>query len=209
MLLKGDVNVKKLFSIECEGLFWVEEENSVYSIFDSKSNSHCFYDATGKVLSHYKRPKVELESNSLEYDLEFNDEDELIFNKYGVACGDGCLVDKDGNEIPDTKLNLEDDCYEDNRYFTFSLITKEQSDSIDKCGTAIGITLDVYDTKLRKYVLRDIPECKLNISFFDGEPEVVLAAAALIQEFETVKICEQGTILGTKDGWITVFDYYG
>ena len=208
-MTKGSVNVKKLFSIESKGLFWIEEENAIYSIFDRKSNSHCFYDVNGKVLPNYKRPKTDYKGNNIEYNLESNDDDTLVFNKYGVACGDGCLVDKDGNEIPDTKLNLEDDCDEHNRYFTFSLITKEQSESIDKCGTASGIKLDVYDTKTRKYVLRDIPECKLNIYCFDGEPEVILAAVEMLQEFETVEVCKKGTILGTKDGWVTVFNYYG
>ena len=97
--------MKKLFSIESKGFFWIEEENSVYSIFDRKSNSHCFYDVNGKVLPNYKRPKIDYEDNNIEYNLESNDDDTLVFNKYGVACGDGCLVDKDGNEISDTKIN--------------------------------------------------------------------------------------------------------
>ena len=201
--------MKKLFSIEDKGFFCVEEENSVYSIFDQKRNSHYFYDANGQLLPYYKRPDIELESSNSEYDLEPDNEDELIFNKYGVACGNGCLIDECGNVIPETELNLEDDCNEHNRYFTFSLITKEQVDLIRKSGTAPGITVDVYDTKTRDYIVKSIPECKLDISFFDGEPEVVLAAVELLQEFETVRVCEKGTILGTKDGWITVFNYYG
>lgn len=201
--------MKKLFSIECKGCFWIEEENSVYSIFDNKSNSHYFYDANGQLLPYYKRPDIELENNNSEYDLEPDNEDELVFNKYGVACGDSCLIDKCGNIIPETELNLEDDCDEHNRYFTFSLVTKEQSDLIDKYGTAPGITIDVYDTKTRKYVLKNIPECKLDVSFFDGEPEVITATVDLFQKFETVDVRKRGTIIGRKDGWVTVFNYYG
>lgn len=199
--------MKKLFSIENKGLFCVEKENSVYSIFDTDSNSHSFFDVSGKEIPNYKRPHINIEHSNSEYNLKTHDE-ELVFNKYGVACAGGCLVDKDGNEILDTKLNLEDSCSADDRYFTFSLITKEQSDSIDRCGTALGITVDVFDTKTRKYILRNIPECKLNVSFFDGEPEVILAAFDLFSEFDAIDICEKGTILGKKGDSITVFNYY-
>ena len=201
--------MKKLFSIESKGFFWIEEENSVYSIFDRKSNSHCFFDVNGNVLSNYKRPKIDCESNNIEYDLESNDDDTLVFNKYGVACGDGCLIEKNGDAIPNTELNLEDDCDENNRYFTFSLITKEQSDLIDEGGTAPEIKLNVYDTKTKEYVLRDVPEGKLDISFFDGEPEVILATIDLFQEYETIDVREKGTILGRNGNWITIFNYYG
>jgi hypothetical protein len=35
------------------------------------------------------------------------------------------------------------------------------------------ITVDIYDTKNRTYVVKGIPECRLDIYSFDGEPEVV------------------------------------
>ena len=38
---------------------------------------------------------------------------------------------------------------------------------------------------------------------------ILIMQNELLQEFETVKIREKGTILGIKDGWITVFNYYG
>jgi hypothetical protein len=88
-------------------------------------------------------------------------EDKLFYNKYGVACGDNCLVDIAGNPIPNTELNLEDSCGEYDRYFTFGTTTEEQDEAISKCGTADGITLDIYDTKTRIYIAKGIPECRL------------------------------------------------
>ncbi|MBR5479306.1 MAG: hypothetical protein IKU84_03935 [Clostridia bacterium] len=200
--------MKKLFSIKDEGLFWVEVENKVYSVFDRKSNAHKFFDASGNIIPDYSRPKIETSDKQSETDWDYDEDDELIFNQYGIACGDTCLVDRDGNAIPDTSLNLEADCGEYDRYFTFGTTTAEQDESISRCGTTDDIVLDIYDTKTRKYVAKGIPECCLDVSFYDGEPEVILAAIELLLEYETVDIRKTGTILARKEGVITVFNYY-
>ena len=125
-----------------------------------------------------------------------------------MVCADGCLVDAEGNPIPDTELNCEDECSGWNRYFVFTMLTEEQCKSIDKCGTADDITLNYYDTKTRVYALRNIPECRLSTNCFDGEPEVVQEAATLLKEYDSVAIHKKGTIVGNKGKEITVYDYY-
>lgn len=183
----------------------VEVEGCVYSVYNHKTHKLSFYDNAGDPLPNYERPHLEASDISDETDER---EDELRYNKYGVACADGYLVDADGNEIPDTKLNCEDSCDATDRYFTFALLTEEQSESISQCGTADNITLDYYDTKTRQYVLRGIPECKLYVFCFHGEPEVILAAAQLIDQYDSVDVRERGTIVAHKDGCVTVYDYY-
>ena len=89
------------------------------------------------------------------------------------------------------------------------LLSEEQSKSIDVCGTADGITLDIYDTKTKRYVVKGIPAFRLDVSFYDGEPDVILAAIDLIPEYEEVDECRMGTIIGKKNGTITVYNYYG
>ena len=84
-----------------------------------------------------------------------------------MACGDGCLIDKDGKKPPDTELNCEDDCDEQNRYYTFAFLSEEQFAYIDECGTAENILIDIYDTKLQKYVTKGVSECVLSLSGFD------------------------------------------
>lgn len=200
--------MKKLFSVKEEGFFWVEEENKVYSFYDIRSKTVKYFDVNLNTLCDYKRPVIEETNQYSENEWENTDEDEFIFNKYGVACGDNCLVDIDGNEIPDTSLNLEDSCSEYDRYFTFGTTTPEQDESISRCGTADGIVIDIYDTKTRKYVAKGIPDGCLDVSFFDGEPGVILAAIELLPEYETVDVCETGTIIARKKSWITVFNYY-
>ncbi len=200
---RGDY-MRKLFTLKTEGLFIVEVEGSVYSVYNYKTHKLSFYDNAGNPLSNYERPRLE-DSDILN---ETDERDALRYNKYGVACADGCLVDSNGNEIPDTKLNCEDSCDATDRYFTFALLTEEQSASINRCGTAEGIALDYYDTKTRRYILRGIPECKLYVFCFDGEPEVVLAAAQLIDQYESVDVRDRGTIVAHKEGFVTVYDYY-
>lgn len=200
--------MKRLFTIECDGIFSVEKENEIYSIFNLQTKQWAFFDNHGNELPHYERPHID-NMNNYHQGLDIcQDEARLIFNKYGVACGDHCLVDTDGNEIPDTSLNLEDSCGQYDRYFVFGTTTEEQDESINRCGTADGITLDIYDTKTRGYVAKCIPECCLDVSFYDGEPEVILAAIDLLFEYETVDVCKTGTIIGKNDGWITVYYFY-
>lgn len=130
------------------------------------------------------------------------------FNHYGVAVGDNSLIDRNGTPIPDTELDLIEDCYEQNRYYVFGLLTKEQSESISQCGSAENIRLDIYDTKLRKYVVRNIPESDLSIGNFEGEGEVILAALAMMQNYDRISVEGIGTIFAEKANIITVYDYY-
>ncbi len=204
--------MKLLFSVKCDGIFRVEKENEVYSIWkrDSGQETCTFFDSKGNVLPDYKRPLLKKDSNNTKAVPEYLEEpeDKLIYNKYGLACADNCLVDRDGNPIADTNLNIEYSCGEYDRYFTFGTITEEQDESISRYGEAEGITLDIYDTKTRSYVAKGIPECRLDVSFYDGEPEVILAATGLIYEYDEVKVCKTGTIIGKKDGFVTVYNFY-
>lgn len=134
--------------------------------------------------------------------------EEMFFNEYGVAVGRHSLIDRQGNEIPDTAFNSIDDCGEYNRYFVFSYLSGEQLVSIDKCGTAPDITVDIYDTKSRKYVIKGVPECRLYVNCFGGEPEVILTAAKMLSRYDEVTLYASGTIVGKNDGYITVYDYY-
>ena len=201
---RGDY-MRKLFTLKTNGLFIVEIEGSVYSIYNYKTHTLSFYNYAGEPLHNYKRPCLKETETSNKNDENV---DGLRYNKYGVACSDACLVDSDGNEIPDTKLNCEDSCDVTDRYFTFALLTEDQCISIDRCGTADDVTLDYYDTKTRQYVLRGIPECKLYVFCFDGEPEVILAAAQLIDQYDSIDVRKRGTIVAHKDGCVTVYDYY-
>ena len=134
--------------------------------------------------------------------------DRLRFNKYGVAVGDNTLVDRQGNEIPGTALNLEDYCDVSYRYFTIAQISDAQSESIAACGSAEDICVDIYDTKLRKYVARNIADSKLDVIFFEGEEEVILTALALLPDYDKIKLEAKSTILAKKDGIVDVYDYY-
>ena len=134
--------------------------------------------------------------------------EEMFFNEYGVAVGNFSLIDRMGNEIPDTALNSIGYCGEHERYFVFSFLNKEQMASVNDCGTAADITVNIYDTKNRKYVIKGIPEFRLNVYCFDGDPEVILSAAELINSYDEINLYGKGTIVGEKDGYITVFDYY-
>ena len=204
--------MKLLFSIKCDGLLWVEQENEIYSVWkrDAGRETRTFFDSKGNVLPDYKRPPVKIDSNDSKPVQEYSEdyEDKLFYNKYGIACGDNCLVDIDGNPIPDTDLDLEDSCSEYDRYFTFGTVTEEQGESISRCGTADGINICIYDTKTRSYVAKDIPEGCLDVSSYDGEPDVILAAIGLISKYESVRVCKSGTIIGKKDGWVTVYNFY-
>ena len=132
----------------------------------------------------------------------------LRFNQYGVAVGDNTLVDREGNKIPGTELNYEEHCAVSYRYFTTALLSEVQCESIAACGRAENILLDIYDTKLRRYVAKGVPDGKLDTHFFEGEEEVILAAMTLLSDFEKITLDETGTILAKKNGSVTVYDYY-
>ena len=134
--------------------------------------------------------------------------DRLRFNQYGVAVGDHTLIDRQGAEIPGTALNLEEYCDISCRYFTIALLSEAQIESINACGRAENIRLDIYDTKLRQYVARGIPEGKLDVVFFEGEPEVIQAAISLIPNYDAIHLELKGTILGQKEDLVDIYDYY-
>ena len=134
--------------------------------------------------------------------------DHLRFNQYGVAVGDNTLVDRQGNEIPGTNLNLEDCCDMSHRYFTIALISDAQSESIAVCGRAEDIRVDIYDTKLRQYVVRGIPDGKLDVVFFEGEEDVIHAAIALLPGYDEIELEGQGLIKAKKDNLVDIYDYY-
>ena len=146
------------------------------------------------------------ENGSLVIPYKFGDH--IRFNQYGVAVGDNTLIDRLGNEIPGTDLNLEDYCDMSYRYFTIALISDAQSESIDACGSAEDICVDIYDTKLRKYVARGIPDGKLDVVFFEGEEEVLLEALTLLPDYDEIKLESKSTILAEKDDVIDIYDYY-
>ena len=132
------------------------------------------------------------------------------FNHYGVAVGDNSLIDRNGNPIPDTEygIALIEDCNEQNRYYIFGPLTAEQDEAIYQCGRAENIRLDIYDTKLRKYVVRNIPESDFSIGNFEGEGEVILAALAMIPNYDRISVEGIGTIFAKKANVVTVYDYY-
>lgn len=133
------------------------------------------------------------------------------FNHYGVAVGDDSLIDRKGTPLPDTELNSITSCYDEDRYYAFSLLNAEQNSSIWRCGRAEGILIDIYDTKLRRYAIRAVPEdtyFKLSTTCFEGAGEVIVAALALLPEYDSIYLEGKGTILAEKGRFVTVYDYY-
>lgn len=131
-----------------------------------------------------------------------------VFNKYGVAYGNDSLIDMQGNELPDTSFGVFEYVNEEQRYFPLVVFTQEQDEQIERTGHAEGITESVYDTKEQNYVIRDIPECRINYSSFDGEPDVIKAAAELIDVYDSIWIEEKGIIIGRKEDESVIYDYY-
>lgn len=140
--------------------------------------------------------------------IPYSFSDAMYFNAYGIAVGDHTLIDRFGGQIPDTALNCIDDCGEYNRYFVFAFLNEEQIRSIGRCGTAPNITLNIYDTKHRRYAVNNVPECRLNVHCFDGEPKVLVVATELLDQYDRIHLFQKGTLLCEKDGRITVYDYY-
>ena len=115
--------MKKLFTVRNCMLLRVEEEGAVYSFYDNESKRRYFCNSEGTVLSQYEGSIHQVEDW-----INYDDGEEMRYNKYGVALADGCLVDQDGNQIPDTVLNCVDDCDENNRYFVFTLLSGNKND---------------------------------------------------------------------------------
>ena len=134
--------------------------------------------------------------------------EQMEFNEYGIAIGDYSLIDLSGNEIPDTALNLVGGAGGYSRYYEFSLLNDEQLASIDKCGTASDIKINIYDTKNLAYVIKGIPDLRLDTCLFEGEPEVILAAAEMIDNYDEIHLSGKGTIICRKNTSVTVYDYY-
>lgn len=134
--------------------------------------------------------------------------DAPVFNKYGVAYGNNTLIDMQGNEIEDTRYNLFEYVDEDDRYYEIVYYDEEQEAQIEKTGCAEGSTMSIYDTKERKYVVRNLPEDVIDCSFFDGDPEVINAAVELIDEYERITFSGNGIIEGYKDNRTDIYDYY-
>jgi hypothetical protein len=51
--------MKKMFTTKDQGLFWVEVEGTVYSIFNHATNKHTFFDNKGAVIENYSRPPIQ------------------------------------------------------------------------------------------------------------------------------------------------------
>ena len=199
--------MKKLFTIKTDGKWFnIEEENKVFGLFDKKRNKWDFYDYDGKSCD-YERPYID-DVDTDDCFEEDESEETPVYNKYGVAEGESSLIDLDGNIIPDTQFNCVDESGEECRYFVFTTLTEEQLAEIGRCGTAPGITMNIYDTKNREYVVKGIPECILYPFDFDGDKEVVMAAAELVNQYDYITIEGIGTIVAHNGEEITVYDYY-
>ena len=131
-----------------------------------------------------------------------------VFNKYGIAYGNDSLIDMQGNELPDTPYGNFEYVDEEERYYTLIVFSDEQSEQISRTGRAENVTENIYDTKKREYVLKDIPEGKLDYAFFDGEPCVIRAAAELMDEYDSVSVEGEGIIIGQKGDQSVIYDYY-
>ena len=122
-----------------------------------------------------------------------------IFNKYGVACGDRSLIDMKGHPIPETELNYFGGIlFEKQRYFEIAL----WPDDVDEGN------IDFYDTKMREYAAKGIPDEKLDLDGCEAEKEVILSAIEMLSLFDRIKIEGVGTLIAYKENSITVFDYY-
>ena len=80
-------------------------------------------------------------------------------------------------------------------YPTFS----EQDEQLEKTGTADGITTDIYDTKLREFVVKGIPEESVALTSYDGEPGPLLAAVEMLDLYDELELECEGFIIGRKD----------
>lgn len=141
--------------------------------------------------------------------IPFSYNQPIKFNKYGVSEGNSNLIDKDCKPIDGTVLNFIEPYEKNDRYFLIGNFSEEQCAAIDRCGIADGLTVDIFDTKTRRYIVRGIPNCSFDVSFVDCEPEIILAATELLKEYSHVRVENSGIIFAKNDGITTVFDYYG
>lgn len=122
-----------------------------------------------------------------------------IFNKYGVACGNNSLIDMKGQPLPETELNYFGGIlFEKQRYYEIAL----WPDDIDEGN------INFYDTKMREYIAKGIPDEKLDLDGCEAGKEVILSAIEMLPLFNRIEIEGVGTFIAYKDNSITVFDYY-
>lgn len=135
--------------------------------------------------------------------------DEPVFNKNGVAYGNNSLIDDKGNEIEDTKYDSYEPVDEGDRYYKLVVFSEKQEKQIAECGVADDVTENIFDTKLREYAARDVPELRIDYSHFNGEPCVIRAAIELLDEYEEIVVKGKGIIVGRTGKSSTIYDYYG
>lgn len=129
-----------------------------------------------------------------------------LFNKYGLAYGNRTLIDRQGREIPGTEYNLPETYGEGDRYIPIILTAKEQDGPIEKTGTEERIVASIFDTKLRRYVVEGVPEGAIDVEFYDGEPEPILAAAKLLSVYDELRVLQDGFVAGRKGDRQDVYD---
>ena len=140
--------------------------------------------------------------------IPFSYDQPVKFNQYGVSEGNSNLIGRDCKPIEGTALNYIEPYEKNDRYFLIGNFSEEQCAAIDRCGTADRLTLDIFDTKTRKYITRGIPDCSFDVSFIDCELEIIRAAVELLKEYSRVRVKNSGIIFAETDGITTVFDYY-
>lgn len=132
----------------------------------------------------------------------------IRFNKYWVAEGDACLIDRNCNPIDDSQLNSIEPYDKDDRYFIIGNFPEEQCAEISRCGDADNLKVNVFDSKTKKIIAKDIPDCSLDVEFTDCAPEIIIAAAELTGDYDRVRVEDSGIIFAEKGKLTTVFDYY-
>ncbi len=86
--------------------------------------------------------------------------------------------------------------------------TEEDLEQTSKTGTAEGVIESIFDTKLREYVISGIPEDSIDIEFYDGEPEPIIAAAQMLERYDELRLTSCGFIIGRKGNHQVVYDSY-
>lgn len=138
--------------------------------------------------------------------MEFDDPPR--FNRYGVADVGCFLIDIDGKTIDGTEHNSSGYNSKYCRYFELYQLSEQELNVIYDCGSAPGLRTSIYDTKMRCYIVEDIPEDVLNVAFCDVEPDVIIAAAGMIPQYDKIDVSKKGIIICQKGRMQTVFDYY-
>lgn len=142
--------------------------------------------------------------------ITFKYEEPVRFNKYGVAMADDYLIDRNEIKLEGTDLNYCNSYFENDRYFMISMDTEEQLEAIDGCGYAEDLTVDIYDTKNKVFVARNVPEDRLYLYEFSGGPEekLINTANELLSEYDEVNVLGPRVLIAEKSGVFSVFDYY-